>query len=148
MKIEHVYRYMSCRHTKSPNHTYGTSWTCKACQSSTPPPSPGSQFPSFGQSALIRPTLICPTVAPSNTTVQFDDDADADAALNVASPNSRKVVERGSSVQMYGHSWSENLDRAHRQTEETPEDPSSRHLRRRRRRCAPPSTLTRHCVKR
>ena len=58
-------------------------------------------------------------------------------ALNVASPNSRKTVEGGSSVQMYAHSWSGNLDRAHRQTEETPEDPSSRHLRRRRRLCAP-----------
>jgi len=29
-KIEDVYRYTSCRHTKSPNHTHGTSWTYKA----------------------------------------------------------------------------------------------------------------------
>ena len=29
MKIDDVYRYTSCRHTKSPNHTFRTSWTCK-----------------------------------------------------------------------------------------------------------------------
>jgi len=29
MNIEDVYRYTSCRHTKNPNHSYSTSWTCK-----------------------------------------------------------------------------------------------------------------------